>query len=117
MPSDIPDGSQPPAWDQDEADDLVGLLVQTGITYLARDRETVTSSQVQCWGRIVSAKPEGITIVCEGKTSTGQTMTLPPHLLAFQAANPGRYTLRSTGETIEDPDLTTSWTMTSAAKS
>ena len=116
MPSEIPDDSQPPAWDQDEADGLVGLMVLAGITYLAPDGETVTS-QVQCWGRIVSATPEGITVACEGKTWTGQAMTLPPHLPAFQAANPGRYTLRSTGETIEDPDLTTSWTMTDAAKS
>ena len=116
MPSEIPDGSKPPQWDQEEADGLVGQLVLAGITYLAADGKTVTS-QVQCWGRIVSAKPEGIAIICEGKMWSGQTMTLPPHLPAFQAARSGEYRLRSTGETIEDPDLTTSWTITQSPKS
>jgi hypothetical protein len=116
MPSEIPDGGSPPPWDQDEADGLVGQLVLAGITYLAADGKTVTS-QVQSWGRIVSAKPEGIAIVCEGKIWTGQTMTLPPDLRAFQAARPGEYRLRSTDETIENPDLTTSWTITQPAKS
>jgi hypothetical protein len=116
MPSDIPDGSNPPAWDQKDADGLVGQLVLAGITYLAADGKTATS-QVQCWGRIVSAKSEGIAIICEGKTWAGQTMTLPPHLSAFQAAGPGEYRLRSTGETVEDLDLTTSWTITQPPKS
>ncbi|MBR0935081.1 hypothetical protein JQ586_17020 [Bradyrhizobium jicamae] len=116
MPPDIPDGSTPPAWDQEEADGLVGQLVLAGITYVAADGKTVTS-QVQCWGRIVSAKPEGIAIVCEGKMWMGQTMTLPPHLAAFQAARPGEYRLRSTNEMVENPDLTTSWTITQPSKS
>jgi hypothetical protein len=117
MPSEVPDGSSPPAWDQEDAEGLVGQLVLAGITYLAAAGKTVTS-QVQCWGRIVSAKSEGIAIVCEGKTWAGQTMTLPPHLSAFQVASPGEYRLRSTGETVENPDLTTGWTVyTQAPKS
>jgi hypothetical protein len=116
MPSEIPDGSSPPPWDQEDADGLIGQLVLAGITYVAADGQTVTS-QVQCWGRIVSAKPEGIAIVCEGKIWSGETMTLPAHLPAFQAAKPGEYRLRSTGETIENPDLTTSWTVTQPPKS
>jgi hypothetical protein len=116
MPLEIPDGGTRPAWDQEDADGLVGQLVLAGITYVAMDGKTVTS-QVQCWGRIVSAKPEGIAIICEGKLWTGQTMTLPPHLSAFQAAKPGEYRLRSTGETVENPDLTTSWTITQSPKS
>ena len=116
MPSELPNGTSPPSWDQDEADGLVGQLVLAGITYLAADGKTVTS-QVQSWGRIVSAKPEGIAILCEGKTWTGQTVVLPPDLRAFQAAGPGKYRLRSTGETVEDPDLTTSWSMTAQSKS
>ena len=116
MPSEIPDGNCPPPWDQEEADGLVGQLVLVGITYVAADGKTVTS-QVQCWGRIVSATPEGIAILCEGETWSGQTMALPPHLTAFQAARPGEYRLRSTGETVENPDLTTSWTVTQSPKS
>src|SRR4051794_5638546 len=101
MPSEIPDGSNPPAWDEEEADGLVGQLLLAGITYVTTDGKTVTS-QVQCWGRIISAKPEGIAIQCEGKVWSGQTMMLPPHLPAFHAARPGEYKLRSTGETIEN---------------
>ena len=116
MPSEIPDGSGPPSWDQEEADGLVGQLLLAGITYVAADGKTVTS-QVQCWGRIVSAKPQGIAVVCEGKMWAGQTMTLPPHLSAFEVARPGEYRLRSTSETVENPDLMTSWTITQSPKS
>jgi hypothetical protein len=116
MPSELPDGNSPPQWDQEEADGMVGQLVLAGITYMAADGKTVTS-HVQCWGRIISAKPEGIAIVCEGKMWLGETMTLPPHLSAFHAAQPGEYRLRSTGEIIENPDLTTTWSVTEPLKS
>jgi hypothetical protein len=116
MPPGVPDDG-PPAWDQEEADGLVGQLLLAGITYLAADGKTV-KSQVQCYGRIVSATAsDGISVLCEGKQWSGKTMTLPPDLRALQAAKPGQYQLRSTGETIENPDLTTSWTMTEASKS
>jgi hypothetical protein len=116
MPTEIPDGNEPPAWDQEDADGLIGQQVIVGVTNVAADGKTVTS-QVQCWGRIVSAKPDGITLVCEGKQWMGQTMRLPPHLPAFHAAKPGIYRLRSTGETVENPDLTTTWTLFDRPKS
>lgn len=111
MPSDTTDGNDPPAWDQEEGDGLVGQLLLAGFTYLAADGKTVTS-QVQFWGKIVSATPKGIAVKCEGATWTGQTINLPPHLSMFLAARPGEYRLRSTGETVKDPDLTTAWTIT-----
>jgi hypothetical protein len=116
MPPEIPDGSDPSAWDQEEADGLVGLLLLAGLTYLAADGKTVTS-KVQCWGRIVSAKPGGIAIVCEGKTWTGQTRSFPPDLSAYEAARPGDYELSSTGEFVQNPDLTAHWTITQSPKS
>jgi hypothetical protein len=36
-------------------------------------------------------------------------MILPPSLAAFELAKPGRYTLKSTGEVIDDPDVLVSW--------
>jgi hypothetical protein len=114
MPSENPDAGPWP-WDQEEADGVVGLLVLVGITNLAADGKTVTS-EAQYHGRIISAKPSGFKIACEGKRA-GETMTLPPDLRAFQEARPGQYRLRSTGETIENPDLTTSWSITDASKS
>jgi hypothetical protein len=104
-----------PAWNQDEADLLLGQYVVVGITYLAPDGVTVTS-QVQCHGRITKADEKGITVACEGTTWRGQTTTLPPDLRAFYPATPGEYRLRSTGEVVKDPDLVTSWTLTEPPK-
>ena len=36
---------------------------------------------------------------------------LPPHLEAFQPAEPGEYRLRSTGEVLVDPDFVSTWTI------
>src|SRR5882757_3051670 len=114
MPSGNPDAGPWP-WDQEEADGIVGMSVVVGITRLAADGKTV-KSQTQYHGRITGAKPNGFEITCEGK-SAGETMTLPPDLRAFHHARPGQYKLRSTGETIENPDLTTSWSITESSKS
>jgi hypothetical protein len=108
--------SDRPAWDQEEADDFVGLKVLVGVTYVEADGETVTS-QAQYHGRIVGVDQiKGIEVACEGRWA-GTTMTLPPALRSLQYARPGQYTLRSTGETIANLDLTTSFTVTAALKS
>jgi hypothetical protein len=105
-----------PVWDQEEADALIGQYALIGITYLASDGETV-KSQVQRHGRIMSAdRNSGIKIQCEGKRA-GETFTLPPHLQVFQAAKPGSYKLHSTGETVENPDVLATWSVTERAKS
>jgi hypothetical protein len=115
MPSGDPDDG-PSVWDQEEADGLVGRLVLVGVTYLAADGKTV-NSQAQRYGRIVSAnETSGFEIACEGKWA-GETMKLPPVLKAFHSARPGQYRLRSTGETIENPDLTTAWSVTEPSRS
>lgn len=112
-PVDEPQG--PPAWDQDEADFLVGKYALVGVTYLASDGQTVTS-QGQYHGRIVSAEEKvGIKIECEGKWA-GQTMGLPPDLRAFQLAGPGEYKLRSTGEVVKNPDVLATWSVTEPPK-
>jgi hypothetical protein len=110
-PADESDG--PPPWDQDEADWLVGKYALVGITYLAPDGETVTS-QGQYHGKIVSADSnDGFRIECEGKW-VGKTLGLPPMLSAFQLADPGEYKLRSTGETVKDPEVLATWSITAA---
>ena len=40
---------------------------------------------------------------------TNEIEWLPPDLRAFEAAEPGEYTLRSTGEVLVDPDLISNW--------
>ena len=92
-----------------DADFLIGKYVLVGMTHVAPDG-TVTS-QEQFHGRVTKAEQNvGIAVACEG-TRAGETVVLPPNPTAFQPAGPGRYTLRSTGEVIEDPDMTTSWTI------
>ena len=112
-PVDPPEG--PPPWDQDEADWLVGKYALVGVTYLEADGQTVTSKG-QYHGRIVSAdKENGFKIECEG-TWAGRTMDLPPDLSAFRVADSRDYRLRSTGETVKDPDVLATWTITAAPK-
>lgn len=112
MPPAEGDGSDAkPAWDQDTAVGLIGQYALVGITYLAPDGETVTS-QVQYHGRIISAdRASGIKLKCEG-VRAGETINLPPHLEVFQIADPGSYKLRSTGETVENPDVLATWSVT-----
>jgi hypothetical protein len=96
-------------WDQKKADEFVGKYVLAGITSLASDHKTV-ESQWQYHGRIVRVdRIKGIEVECEGQWA-GHLMTLPPTLDAFFPARPGEYRLRSTGEVILNPDLTTQWT-------
>jgi hypothetical protein len=105
-----------PEWDQETADDFVGQRVLVGITYVGPDGK-VTKPQAQYHGRIVRVdKTAGIEIACEG-ARVGKTMTLPPVLSALHLAKPGQYRLRSTGETVDDPDLTSTWTVNESYKS
>lgn len=104
-----------PQWDQDDADFLIGKYVLVGITPQAADG-TITS-QEQFHGRVTKAEQTvGITIACEGARA-GETFVLPPDPKSFQLARAGRYALRSTGEVIENSDVTTSWTIQQPAKS
>jgi hypothetical protein len=114
VPSDHSDG--PSEWDQEEAEGFVGLMALVGVTYLAADGKTV-KSQAQYYGRVVSVDQiKGIVIACEGRWA-GSIMTLPPALRSFQYARPGQYKLHSTGETVENPDLTTFFSVTEPSKS
>ena len=47
----------------------------------------------------------------QGRPADGEVLTLPPNPDAFTDAKPGIYRLRSTGEEVVDPDLTTVWTI------
>jgi hypothetical protein len=106
----------PQAWDQGEADWLIGKYALVGVTWLAADGETV-KTQGQYHGRITTAdKQNGIKVESEG-VHAGQTMGLPPDLRAFSPADPGEYKLRSTGEIVKDPDVLASWTITEPLKS
>ena len=97
-----------PGWDQDFADDLIGAIVLVGITDSGQGEEAV--EQLEMWGMVEVADPDtGIEIELHGELA-GETFVCPPDLEAFWPAEPGIYTLDSTGEKVADPDFMTSWT-------
>jgi len=103
------DQSAPP-WNDEIAQIILGRRVIVNITYLEPDWKTEKSS-AQFHGLITDVSREaGITVACEGIWA-GHNMRLPPILANFAPAEPGIYQLGSTGEEIEDPDLTSSWSV------
>ena len=85
---------------------LVGKTVLIGITRLDHDDGLIEKTEKV--GRIVSVDPdEGIRV----DVGEPELFTLPPNPENFRDARPGVYRLRSTGETVTDPDLTTVWTI------
>ena len=96
-----------PAWDDQQAEELVGATVLIGITRLQADG----SDQEQMFGIVRSANARGgFEIALEGSRK-GETYWLPPDLRNFFLAPPGEYRLRSTGEVITNPDFTSTWTI------
>ncbi|WP_150427881.1 hypothetical protein [Dechloromonas sp. CZR5] len=101
-------GSAPPEFDQELAESYVGKYILIGLTYLAHDDSFI--EQVQLHGIIESVSGDGVQISLRGKRD-GETWLMPPNLDSVCAAKPGTYSLRSTGETVEDPDLLATWTV------
>jgi hypothetical protein len=85
---------------------LIGKYVLVGITRIDAAGEPIEKGERH--GRITSVDGDaGIKIAL----ADGEILTLPPDPNAFREAKPGIYRLRSTGEEIVDPDLTTVWTI------
>ena len=85
---------------------LVGKTVLIGYTRVDHDDELIERTEKV--GRIVSVDPvEGIKV----DVGEAELFTLPPNPDDFHDARPGVYRLRSTGEEVKDPDLTTVWTI------
>jgi hypothetical protein len=85
---------------------LVGKTVLIGITRVDHDDELIERTEKV--GRIVTVDPDDGIKVDVGEA---ELLTLPPNPQDFHDARPGVYRLRSTGETVTDPDLTTVWTI------
>ena len=104
-----PGDQQPAPWSDEIAQIILGRYVVVNVTYMASDWRTI-KSRAQYHGLIVEVSQEnGIAIECQGVWA-GKTMSLPP-ILNFLPAEPGVYKLETTGEEIENPDLTSAWTM------
>jgi hypothetical protein len=84
--------------------EMLGKSVLVGITYVGAGNDPGRS--VQFAGLVTAVHPL-VTI----DIGSDEPFTLPPDPEAFEAAPPGEYRLRSTGEVVVDPDFITSWTV------
>ena len=84
----------------------IGRTIIIGITYLRHDG--TLREQVQVHGVVSAIYEHGIKILL----SDGSSFNLPPDLKAIKLAPRSQYRFRSTDETVVDPDLMTTWTVT-----
>lgn len=98
-----------PQFDAAFARELVGKYVLIGVT--VEDRRGEIRRHEQFHGTVVSANAEsGINLHLCGNRE-GESKWLPPATHVFRAASPGSYSLRSSGETVVDPDFTSQWVL------
>lgn len=83
---------------------MVGKQLLVGVTYVNAEDEVV--NQLQFAGIVLDVEP-----LVSIQRGAGEPFTLPPEPAAFDHAQPGEYQLRSTGETVVDPDYVTTWTV------
>lgn len=86
---------------------MLGKSVLAGVTHRLHDG-TITAMR-QYAGVVEKADSAGIWIRLTTSEPDEPLMWLPPAPRYFDKAPPGIYTLRSTGEPIENPDYLTTW--------
>jgi hypothetical protein len=101
------DSNAPPEFDHEFANAMVGKRILVGVTI--EDRRGEFKRQEQFHGLVVEASQEqGFLLELQG-TRVGETKWLPPATNYYKSAAPGIYNLRSTGESVADPDFTCTW--------
>jgi hypothetical protein len=101
-----------PDWNE-----LIGKTVLLGLTFTDADGQL--REQTQRHGVIEVADDEqgvGIRLVAPGQPWDRELYWVPPDLNAFAEAAPGSYKLRATGETVVDPDFTSTWEIRSPSE-
>ena len=114
MPEDVYQGYPPHLFDEQRAASLVGKYILVGLTHV--DHLGNETGRWQMHGVIETASPRGVGVSLRG-VYEGQPCVLPPDLTGIYPANPGTYRLKSTGETVVDPDYVASLTRTAPAPS
>lgn len=90
---------------------LIDKILLIGITLLDKEGELI--DQIQTYGPIIRVDADGVVIARNG---TRSEFTIPPDFEHITEAQPGEYSLRSTGEVVIDPDYISSWTVHCANK-
>lgn len=97
-----------PVWSDRTARKLLGKTLLIGITRVTADNEIIDRHQMH--GHIAEADPKrGILVTLRG-SRFGEEYWLPPDLRSIKRAPNGEYKLRSTGETVSNPDFLCNWT-------
>ena len=97
------DGPPDEEFDAEFASGFIGKYLLVGVTRLNNSGELL--SQEQLHGVIADITANGIDLELKG-IHEGETWRMPPFLEELSPASPGIYSLRSTGEVIENPDFT-----------
>ncbi|WP_293977279.1 hypothetical protein [Sphingomonas sp.] len=95
-----------PQWDEAFGDRLLGAVILVGITR----RTAEGDQQEQFFGTVEQADARGIELRLGGSRS-GENYFLPPDSNNIFPAQLGSYKLRQTGEVVENPDYTATWTI------
>lgn len=93
----------------EKAKEMINKRVVIGLTYLDQSGEVIDSEQM--YGKVTSVNPDSVKVELEGLRE-GEIITLPRDLRAFKKAEPGVYTLKCSGEEVENPDYATAWNIT-----
>ena len=92
--------------DEDFASELIGTHLIVGITHIDHVGNVVSHEQFH--GQVIRATiSEGVVLL----DPAGKEHWVPLDREAFQPADPGTYTLKSTGETLVDPAWLSTWTV------
>jgi hypothetical protein len=94
-----------PQWDEARARAMIGSHVLIGVTRIGPQG----ARQEQMFGTVKSVDAAGGFEIALDGSRMGETYWLPPDIAAFQTAEPGEYRLRSTGETVVNPDYIATW--------
>lgn len=98
----------PEHWDEAFAQTLVGKIMLVNLTFLSAEGDL--EGREAFYGVVISADAdEGVLLDLLGPQD-GDTTTLPPQTSNIAAAAPGLYPLTG-GETVENPDFLSSWTI------
>jgi hypothetical protein len=102
-----------PALDESLADQYVGKLILIGMTYQRPNGELITHRQ---WAGRIKAFSNKVGIQVD-LLDCDEYCALPPDPRGITSAEPGIYTLKATGQIIENPDCVATWTCTRPANS
>ena len=93
-------------------DELIGKVLLVGLTRV--DEKDNVLGHSEYFGIVLKAsQTHGIVLKRYG---VGDIVSLPPMLENYEKAQPGIYTLKSSGLRVENPDYTTTWRICSTRK-